>query len=181
MSKKRGILNFLPYLIVLIAAISLYNFGGGTVNETLSYTEMQERIRSEKIEESVLSIGGNVITVRGQYKEGEETKTFTATVPATDEMVGELLDDLSGSNISIVDAEESNLFLDTLVSMIPFVFVMLFGVWMMNRMAGGAGSNARAFEFGTSRAHLESDSKVRFIEPTLGVPVELGASGEMKH
>ncbi|MBR2727204.1 MAG: ATP-dependent zinc metalloprotease FtsH [Solobacterium sp.] len=164
MSKKRGILNFLPYLIVLIAAISLYNFGGGTVNENLSYTEMRERIHSEKVEESVLSIGGNVITVHGQYKEGEETKTFTATVPATDEMIGELLEDLSGSNISIMDADESNLFLDTLVSMIPFVFVMLFGVWMMNRMAGGAGSNARAFEFGTSRAHLESDSKVRFTD-----------------
>ena len=164
MPKKRNILNFLPYLIVLIAAISLFNFGPGTVNENLSYTEMQEKISSEKIEESVLSIGGNVITVHGQYTDGEEKKTFTATVPATDQMVEELLEDLDGSNISIIDSEESNLFLDTLVSMIPFVFVMLFGVWMMNRMAGGAGSNARAFEFGTSRARLESESKVRFAD-----------------
>ncbi|MBR2990834.1 MAG: ATP-dependent zinc metalloprotease FtsH [Solobacterium sp.] len=164
MPKKRNILNFLPYLIVLIAAISLFNFGPGTVNENLSYTEMQEKISSEKIEESVLSIGGNVITVHGQYTDGEEKKTFTATVPATDQMVEELLEDLNGSNISIIDSEESNLFLDTLVSMIPFVFVMLFGVWMMNRMAGGAGSNARAFEFGTSRARLESESKVRFAD-----------------
>ncbi len=164
MQQKNRILNFLPYVIVIVALISLFNMNSPSSTQSLNYNEFQEVLQKETIRESVLSIGSNISTVRGVYEQGEETVTFTATVPSNDAEISDILKELEDSKLTIVDAEASNVFMETLFSMIPFVMIMLMGIWMVNRMNGSGSANARAFEFGKSRAQLETKSKVRFTD-----------------
>ena len=164
MQQNRRVINILPYLMVVLALILLFGMQSPTASKALSYTELQEVIAEKDVKESLISIGSNVVSVSGKYEEGEGVVQFSSTVPATEKEIESLLTKLEKSKISVVDTDESNLFLNTLISLIPFVFVGLIGLWMMNRMSGAGSANARAFEFGKSRAHLETKSKVRFTD-----------------
>ena len=162
MQQRNRILNFLPYLIVMLALFSLLNMNTTSMTETLNYKEFQDLLKNEEIKESILSIGSNVSTVKGTYEKGEGTVTFTTTIPSNDTQIDDVISKLEDSKLDIVDADASNLFLETLLSLIPFGLLALMAVWMMNRMNGAGSANARAFEFGKSRAQLETQSKVRF-------------------
>ena len=159
---NKKIWNYLPYLIVLVAIFSLFSLNQPAASQTLSYDQLMDVLENKKVEESVLSIGSNVITVKGSYKDGEKTVSFNAVVPATDSSVERLLNSLDHSELSIMDAEASNAFRDLMFSLIPLVVVIIMGVWMMNRMNGAGSANAKAFEFGKSKARLENKTKVRF-------------------
>ncbi|MBR2825541.1 MAG: ATP-dependent zinc metalloprotease FtsH [Solobacterium sp.] len=163
MQKKPSLLPLLPYLIIMIAIFSLFNLTNTTTSKEVTYNELQTILKEQKVEESVISVGRNIVEVQGKYKnaEGLDT-TFTSSVPATADEIKELTKALGDSELKIVDADASNLFLETLLSLIPFVIIVGGGLWMMNRMGGAGSSNARAFEFGKSRAQLETKTKVRF-------------------
>lgn len=164
MQRKNRILNFLPYIIVIAAMASLFSMNGASSTKTLSYTELQSVLKTEKVQESALSVGRNVISVRGVYEKDGQSVGFSSTVPNTEGQMEELIDRLDDSKLTIVDAESSNVFLDTLYSLLPFVLMGAMGIWMMNKLNGAGGANAKAFEFGKSRAQLESASKVRFAD-----------------
>ncbi len=159
---NKKIWNYLPYLIVLIAIFSLFSLNQPTASQTLSYDQLMDVLENKKVEESVLSIGSNVVTVKGSYKDGEKSVGFNAVVPATDTSVERLLDSLDHTELTIMDAEASNAFRDLMFSLIPLVVVVIMGVWMMNRMNGAGSANVKAFEFGKSRARLENKTKVKF-------------------
>ncbi len=162
--QNRKFINYLPYLIVIASIISLLALNTGSTTENLNYNEFYDLVEKERINESVLSIGYNVIEVRASYGEENERKVVTANVPNTTNEIERLVGILDDSEVRIVDANASNAFLDTLYSMIPLVFVVLFGLWMVNRMNGSGSANAKAFEFGKSRARLEESSRTRFTD-----------------
>ncbi len=164
MQQKNRFLTYLPYIIVMIAVLSLFTLNDGPTSQALNYSEMKDLIAAEKIEESTLSIGYRTIGIRGTYEKDGETQTFTSVIPATEMELDELIEDLSESKISIVDAEASNAFMDTLYSLVPVLLIAVMGIWMVNKMSGGAGANAKAFDFGKSRAQLETKTKVRFTD-----------------
>ena len=154
--KNNRFLYYLPYLIVIVAVISLFTLNDGQSTKTMPYSEFKSFMKTEKVDESIVSIGYRTIEVKGTYTESGEKTAFTSTIPASEVQLEELLDDLGKAKITIVDGEASNAFMDTLYSLIPIVLIAVMGVWMMNRMAGGGGANAKAFEFGKSRAQLET-------------------------
>ena len=160
--QKNKFLNYIPYLVMMVALFSLFNMSGGSTSKSLSYTELLTTVEKENVDETVLSIGSNVITVKGTYTENGQVVAFTSTVPVGEEE--KLIEALDGSDISVVDSEASNLFVDTLISMIPFILLLVGGAWMMNKMGGAGSANAKAFDFGKSRAQLETKSKVRFAD-----------------
>ena len=160
--QKKSFLNYLPALIVLIAVLSLFTMNTGSSTQTLNYSQLKETVQEEKISESVVSIGSNVITVRGSYEKDGKNVTFSGTAPSTQDSVTWFLDELDDSRVSVVDAEASNEFLNIMYSVVPLILVFIMGIWMMNRMNGGNSANAKAFDFGKSRAKLETKSKVHF-------------------
>ena len=162
--QNRKFINYLPYLIVIASIISLLAWNTGSTTENLNYNEFYDLVEKERVNESVLSIGYNVIEVRASYGEENERKVITANVPNTTNEIERLIGILDDSEVRIIDANASNAFLDTLYSMIPLVFVVLFGLWMVNRMNGSGSANAKAFEFGKSRARLEESSRTRFTD-----------------
>ena len=104
--------------------------------------------------------------VKGVYEKDKQKVTFTATIPSTSDQIGKVIKSLGNEStkLTIVDADASNIFLETVVSIIPFILFAVFAVWMLNRMNGANGANAKAFEFSKSRAKLEGKIRVRFSD-----------------
>ncbi|MBR2795071.1 MAG: ATP-dependent zinc metalloprotease FtsH, partial [Solobacterium sp.] len=161
-NNNKRILNYLPYLIVLVAVISLFTLNQPASSSTLTYDQLLGVIETEKVSESTLSIGSNVSTVKGAYEKDGKKVTFNSTLPSSEKEISTVIDKLSRSKLTIVDANASNMFLELLYSMLPLIVVVVMGIWMMNRMNGAGSANARAFDFGKSRARLENKSKVKF-------------------
>ncbi|MBR2760140.1 MAG: ATP-dependent zinc metalloprotease FtsH [Solobacterium sp.] len=161
-NNNKRILNYLPYLIVLVAVISLFTLNQPASSSTLTYDQLLGVIETEKVSESTLSIGSNVSTVKGVYEKEGKKVTFNSTLPSSEKEISTVIDKLSRSKLTIVDANASNMFLELLYSMLPLIVVVVMGIWMMNRMNGAGSANARAFDFGKSRARLENKSKVKF-------------------
>ena len=161
-NNKKNLWTYLPYVIVLVAVFSLFTLNQPAPAVQLSYDQLMDVLDNNKVEESSLSIGSNVVTVKGTYKDGDKSVNFHAVVPATDSSLERMLDKLDSGELTVLDAEASNVFRDLMFSLVPLVIVVIMGIWMMNRMNGAGSANARAFEFGKSRARLESKTKVKF-------------------
>ena len=164
--QRNRIANFLPYLVVILAVISLLGLNMGASSERISYYELQNVIEKEKVDEVSVSIGTNVTVVKGVYEKDKQKVTFTATIPSTSDQIGQVIKNLGNEStkLTIVDADASNIFLETVVYIIPFILFAVFAVWMLNRMNGANGANAKAFEFSKSRAKLEGKIRVRFSD-----------------
>ena len=162
--QRNKLANLLPYLVVILAIISLLGLNMGASSERISYYELQNVIEKEKVDEVSVSIGTNVTVVKGVYEKDKQKVTFTATIPSTSDQIGKVIKSLGNEStkLTIVDADASNIFLETVVSIIPFILFAVFAVWMLNRMNGANGANAKAFEFSKSRAKLEGKIRVRF-------------------
>ena len=162
--QRNKLTNFLPYLVVILAVISLLGLNMGASSERITYYELQNVIEKEKVDEVSVSIGTNVTVVKGVYEKDKQKVTFTATIPSTSDQIGQVIKNLGNDStkLTIVDADASNIFLETVASIIPFILFAVFAVWMLNRMNGANGANAKAFEFSKSRAKLEGKIRVRF-------------------
>ena len=65
MNRKNNIANWIPYLIVMLALISLFSMNMGTATQTLSYNDLQKVVESEKVDKVTVSISTNITTVTG--------------------------------------------------------------------------------------------------------------------
>ena len=164
--QRNRLVNFLPHLVVILAIVSLLGLNMGASSERISYYELQNVIEKENVEEVSVSIGTNVTVVKGVYEKDKQKVTFTATIPSTSDEIGQVIKNLGkdSTKLTIVDADASNIFLETVASIIPFILFAVFAVWMLNRMNGANGANAKAFEFSKSRAKLEGKIRVRFSD-----------------
>ena len=163
--QRNRLINYLPYLIVIIAVMSLFSMNSTSAVKQLTYQELHTVLKEESVTESAISIGRNTTTVKGVYKDSKDQKiTFSSVVPSTDVEISGLVEELGDTKLSIVDAEASNVFLDTLLSLVPFLAMLGLGIWMINRVNGSGGANSKAFEFSKSRARLEGKLRVRFTD-----------------
>ena len=153
------VLGWLPYLIVLVAMMSLFGMNNLTGNKTVTYQTL-----TKKISDASLTIGTNTTSVRGVYEESGHQVTFTGTIPSTSDQIENMITELGDANVTVVDADASNVFINTLVNLVPFLLMIGLAVWMINKMSGAQSANGKAFEFSKSRARLEGKVKVRFAD-----------------
>lgn len=161
MNRNRA-LNMLPYIIVMIAMMSLLMFTSNNQIKQLNYNEFMDLVRRDVITEAEVSVSNVVIDIRGKYKDGASEVTFKATIANTEIQNNQLIEDLvaNGVAIKIINPYESNLWVDTLVNIVPFLLFGAFAFFLLTRM--NSGNNNKAFEFGKTRARLEGNIKVRF-------------------
>lgn len=153
-------INFVPYLIVILALFSLMNMNTGTATQNLTYNEFQKLVDEQKVTESAVTVGDNVIKIKGVFEQDGKKVGFTASVPRSETEVDALMSALEAADVKVSDMNESNLFLDTILSLIPFVIFGAMAFFLISKMNGGG--NNKAFEFSKSRARLEGNIKVRF-------------------
>ena len=158
------VLGWLPYLIVLIAMMSLFGMNNLTGNKTVTYQTLTKIVETKKISDASLTIGTNTTSVRGVYEESGHQVTFTGTIPSTSDQIENMITELGDANVTVVDADASNVFINTLVNLVPFLLTIGLAVWMINKMSGAQSANGKAFEFSKSRARLEGKVKVRFAD-----------------
>jgi cell division protease FtsH len=165
--QKNKITNWLPHLIVIVAIASLFSLSSNASTQTLSYKELKSALSEETIDAANVSIGSNITTIKVLVKDANgRNTTMEGTLPSTNDEIAETLKSLdkTDAKVTIVDAAASNLFVETLVSLIPFVLLAGLAVWMINRMNGAQSANGKAFEFSQSRAKLEGKIRVRFSD-----------------
>jgi cell division protease FtsH len=155
-------LNMLPYIIVMIAMMSLLLFTSSGQVKQLNYNEFMELVRQDVITEADVSVSNVVIDIRGKYMEAGNEVVFKATIANTEVQNNQLIEDLvaNGVTVKIINPYESNLLVDTLVQIVPFLLFGAFAFFLLTRM--NSGNNNKAFEFGKTRARLEGNIKVRF-------------------
>ena len=158
------VLGWLPYLIVLVAMMSLFGMNNLTGNKTVTYQTLTKIVETKKISDASLTIGTNTTSVRGVYEESGHQVTFIGTIPSTSDQIENMITELGDANVTVVDADASNVFINTLVNLVPFLLMIGLAVWMINKMSGAQSANGKAFEFSNSRARLEGKVKVRFAD-----------------
>ena len=75
----------------------------------------------------------------------------------------QLLED-KGIKVSVLDAKSENMLMDTILGLLPYVLLIGVMIFVMRSIGGGGGANAKAFDFGNSRAKLEKDSNTKFAD-----------------
>lgn len=164
MKNKNLIQRYLPLVIIAIAIVNLLWMNPGTKGTNFTIEDFNKVIESGTVESASFSIGPNVTTVKGIYNKASTKTGFEVVLPSHSDLVNSSIDKLKAKNISIIDAEASNLFLDAILNLVPFLLMMGLGFWMISRMAGANGVNGKAFEFSNSRARLESKIRTRFAD-----------------
>lgn len=139
--------SFLVWLIIILAVVAFFQlFSGGASSTEASYTQFQKDLESGKINKIIFS--GKDIT----YFIGNSKKN--TNIPFDDP---DLVKEISANykDIEIVSKKPS--ILTTLLSYwLPFVIFIVFWIFIMRSMQGGAG---KAFSFGKSRAKMFAGSR----------------------
>ncbi len=162
--RNNKLINYFPYLIVALTLFALLYMDPGSPVETLTYEEFETVVESDSIVESTVTVGVNIVSVNGIYmdEEANQEVRFSAKLPRTEAEIDGLMSGLLNET-EIKDQNESNIFVDMIVSLVPFLIIGGFAIYMLTKM-NGAGGNQKAFEFSKSRARLEGDIKVRFSD-----------------
>lgn len=165
----RLLMPWLVILVIMASAWSLLNPGG---SEAVTYDELYAILSDKPVKEMVISPGEYVTSVEGVYEEGRRTITFSSDIPNTEKHMGVLMDTIDEINEDrakdakikyvIEDTSGDGLWTAVLMNIVPLLLTIGLGIFMFTRLSGGAGGNAKAFEFGNSRARLEKDQKTRF-------------------
>ncbi|MDO9592855.1 MAG: ATP-dependent metallopeptidase FtsH/Yme1/Tma family protein, partial [Erysipelotrichaceae bacterium] len=93
MNRNRA-LNMLPYIIVMIAMMSLLLFTSNAQVKNLNYNEFMELVRKDVITEADVSVSNVVIDIRGKYMENGNEVVFKATIANTEVQNNQLIEDL---------------------------------------------------------------------------------------
>ncbi|WP_286846811.1 ATP-dependent zinc metalloprotease FtsH [Proteiniphilum sp. UBA5463] len=171
---------FNPYWIyaaILAILMGMWFFGQDNTVKEVKWSEFQQYVRDNRVksvvvfsnketaeavirEESASFIFGNDASKLGK------TPSIKVNVPSTD-AVSEFIDKIKDEkNYEIeVRYDTTSEFWGILITFAPFILLIVFWVWMMRRMQGGAGGGSGVFSVGKSKAQLfdkDSSQKVTF-------------------
>lgn len=165
-NNKRNPLNYVPYIIVSLFIIMMFftNPMSGTT-KALDYSTFMNKVNAGEIVSASVTVDQNTLSVSGTCLDGENKIAYTATVPNTDYQTDTLMETLKSKGVkaSVSDADASSIFTALLTTVLPLVLFMGVGLFFINRMQGASG-NKQAFDFSKSRARLEDNIKVRFVD-----------------
>ena len=156
----------LPWLVLLMLIVGAYSMLNPSTSKQLTTSEFETLLASgTKIEQAEIEPGNLVIDMTGVYTEGDKPVKFTVSLPNTETQMNKLQEILlaSGTLYTVRDASGDGMFLNIVMSILPTILLIGVMVFMMTKIGGGGG-NAKAFEFGNSRAKLEKDQNTRFAD-----------------
>lgn len=170
MNNKSGLLkSILPWLLVLVLIGGLVTFMNQSNGKEIKYSEFVEVVQDEKIKEVEIVPSSLVVDVSGKYTkkvDGKATEVeFTTTIPNTEAEMQSLTGLLNekGITTTIVDANDRGMFMRIIANILPYV-LLLGGMFFIFRMMSQGGGNAKAFDFGNSRAKLEKNQTTKFAD-----------------
>ena len=170
--KNKSLLKaIMPWIIVLLLLGSLIPLLNTGQSAEVNYNEFLTIVNKQDVTEMTVTPGTYVTSIEGKYKKTvngkEATYTFKTNVLKTDEELNSLMQLLEDKNIktTILDEREESMLMNTILTLLPYVLIFGAMIFVVRSIGGGGGgANAKAFDFGNSRAKLEKDSKTRFTD-----------------
>ena len=171
-------------MIFLIVTGFQYFFAGRAAghSQQIKYSELVQEITNDNVKEMTYQPSGSVIEVYGVYKtaktEKQETgiqfftpsatkvEKFTSIVLPSDTTVADLqkLASEHQTQIEVKHESSSGMWINILVSVVPFAILFFFLFSMMGNMGGNSGRNPMSFGRSKAKAANKEDIKVRFSD-----------------
>ena len=177
-----------PFLYLLMIFLLVtgfqYFFAGRSAghSQQIKYSELVQEITNDNVKEMTYQPSGSVIEVYGVYKtaktEKQETgiqfftpsatkvEKFTSIVLPSDTTVSDLqkLASEHQTQIEVKHESSSGMWINILVSVVPFAILFFFLFSMMGNMGGNSGRNPMSFGRSKAKAANKEDIKVRFSD-----------------
>lgn len=188
MKKQNNGLVRNPFLYLLIIFFLVtgfqYFYSGNTAgrSEKINYTELVKEITADNVKELTYQPNGSVIEVSGVYKNSKTSKEetgiqffppaattverFSSTILPSDSTVSELqkLASEHQAEVTVKHESSSGMWINILVSFVPFAILFFFLFSMMGNMGGNSGRNPMSFGRSKAKAANKEDIKVRFSD-----------------
>ena len=188
MKKQNNGLVRNPFLYLLIIFFLVtgfqYFYSGNTAgrSEKINYTELVKEITADNVKELTYQPNGSIIEVSGVYKNPKTSKEetgiqfftptattverFSSTILPSDSTVSELqkLASKHQAEVTVKHESSSGMWINILVSVVPFAILFFFLFSMMGNMGGNSGRNPMSFGRSKAKAANKEDIKVRFSD-----------------
>lgn len=188
MKKQNNGLVRNPFLYLLIIFFLVtgfqYFYSGNTAgrSEKINYTELVKEITADNVKELTYQPNGSIIEVSGVYKNPKTSKEetgiqfftptattverFSSTILPSDSTVSELQKIASEhqAEVTVKHESSSGMWINILVSVVPFAILFFFLFSMMGNMGGNSGQNPMSFGRSKAKAANKEDIKVRFSD-----------------
>ncbi|ORO46921.1 ATP-dependent zinc metalloprotease FtsH [Streptococcus oralis] len=188
MKKQNNGLIRNPFLYLLIIFFLVtgfqYFYSGNTAgrSEKINYTELVKEITADNVKELTYQPNGSVIEVSGVYKNPKTSKEetgiqffpptattverFSSTILPSDSTVSELqkLASEHQAEVTVKHESSSGMWINILVSVVPFAILFFFLFSMMGNMGGNNSRNPMSFGRSKAKAANKEDIKVRFSD-----------------
>ena len=168
----KAILPWFVVLVLLASIIPALNRVSGS--DSLSYSEFVSVVDSKdkKITEMTLTPGTYIVNVEGTYTSKSNGKSkekkFKTIIPKTEQEIDSLnqkiKDKYASAKINYENKEENSMIWNFVLGVVPYIILIGAMYFIFRNFSGAAGGNAKAFEFGNSRAKLEKNEKTRFTD-----------------
>lgn len=176
---------FLYLLIIFFLVTGFQYFHSGNTagrSEKINYTELVKEITADNVKELTYQPNGSVIEVSGVYKNPKTSKEetgiqfftpiattverFSSTILPSDSTVSELqkLASEYQAEVTVKHESSSGMWINILVSVVPFAILFFFLFSMMGNMGGNSGRNPMSFGRSKAKAANKEDIKVRFSD-----------------
>ena len=176
-----------PFLYILIIVVLVtgfqYFFTGSATgrSQQINYSQLVKEIQNNNVTEMSYQPNGSIIEVSGTYKKPKESKDttgilffspeiskvsrFTSVVLTSDTTVSDLqkLAAEHETEVTIKRESSSGMWINLLISLVPFIIIAFIFMSMMNQGGGGA-RGAMNFGRNKARAANKEDIKVRFSD-----------------
>lgn len=177
-----------PFLYLLMIFLLVtgfqYFFAGRSAghSQQIKYSELVQEITNDNVKEMTYQPSGSVIEVYGVYKtaktEKQETgiqfftpsatkvEKFTSIILPSDTTVADLqkLASEHQTQIEVKHESSSGMWINILVSVVPFAILFFFLFSMIGNMGGNSGRNPMSFGRSKAKAANKEDIKVRFSD-----------------
>ena len=177
--------RFLYLLMIFLLVTGFQYFFAGRAaghSQQIKYSELVQEITNDNVKEMTYQPNGSVIEVSGEYKtaktEKKETgiqfftpsatkvEKFTSIILPSDTTIADL-QKLAGEHqtqIEVKHESSSGMWINILVSIVPFGILFFFLFSMMGNMGGNNGRNPMSFGRSKAKAANKEDIKVRFSD-----------------
>jgi len=162
---------FLYLLMIFLLVTGFQYFFAGRAaghSQQIKYSELVQEITNDNVKEITYQPSGSVIEVCIQFFTPSATKVekFTSIILPSDTTVADL-QKLAGEHqtqIEVKHESSSGMWINILVSVVPFAILFFFLFSMMGNMGGNSGRNPMSFGRNKAKAANKEDIKVRFSD-----------------
>ena len=176
---------FLYLLMIFLLVTGFQYFFAGRAaghSQQIKYSELVQEITNDNVKEITYQPSGSVIEVSGVYKtaktekpetgiqfftpSAQKVEKFTSIILPSDTTVADLqkLASEHQTQVEVKHESSSGMWINILVSVVPFAILFFFLFSMMGNMGGNSGRNPMSFGRSKAKAANKEDIKVRFSD-----------------